>query len=117
MLCLLAWLPFSISSRLPAGTTRSSRRAAASSNFSFRWTPRHSSRGIRLATRVFLSLNKSAVVSSGKDWITDSDYILHGYHVISKKRSVTVRSQWLQYRCPLTAVRVATCDDLSCRHG
>ena len=58
------------SSRLPAGIARSASRTETSSTFSFRWTPRQSARGIRLAARVLRSRKRSAVVSSAKDWIT-----------------------------------------------
>ncbi len=58
ILCRPARSPFSASSRFPAGTTRSSSRAAASSSFSFRCAPRHSACGICRAARVFRSQNR-----------------------------------------------------------
>lgn len=70
MLCRPARSPLSSSSRLPAGTAKSSKRPAASSSFSLRCTIRHSSCGIRRAEREFRSRNRSAVVSSPKDRIT-----------------------------------------------
>ena len=83
MLCRSDRAPRNRSSRFPAGIRRSSSCAATSRAFNLRCAARHTTRGIRLESRVLRSRNRSAVVSSANDCINaphpihDTRYTIH----------------------------------------
>ena len=101
MLCRSDRAPRNRSSRFPAGIRRSSSCAATSRAFNLRCAARHTTRGIRLESRVLRSRNRSAVVSSANDCI-NAPHPIHDTRYTGTVYTSTGRRAWRRVDAAIT---------------